>query len=83
MILPYLDLNANGKRDKGEPRVQGLKVQTSYGRLKYNQADTAIYISGLEAYNECIVRLIPAFENVSWQNKEPHLSVVTDLTSLN
>ena len=78
MILPYLDLNANGKRDKGEPRVQGLKVQTSYGRLKYNQADTAIYISGLEAYNECIVRLIPAFENVSWQIKNRTLSVVTD-----
>ena len=52
------------KEIKGEPRVQGLKAQTSYGRLKYNQADTAIYISGLEAYNECIVRLIPAFESM-------------------
>lgn len=78
MILPYLDLNANGKRDKGEPRVQNLKVQTSYGRVKYNQVDTAIYILGLEAYNECIVRLIPAFENVSWQIQKHTLSVITD-----
>lgn len=78
IIIPYLDLNSNGKRDKGEPKVTGLKVQVPYGRLKYNKADTVISISGLEAYTDCILKLQPEFDNVSWQVQKKTYNVITD-----
>ncbi|HBG53813.1 MAG TPA: hypothetical protein DDW70_06350, partial [Rikenellaceae bacterium] len=34
ILYPFLDLNWNGKRDKGEPKAFGLEVQVSGGRIR-------------------------------------------------
>lgn len=75
-IVPFLDFNCNGKRDKDEPKAFGLKIQTSTGIIKYNKADTSILITDLEAYTNYIVKLnTDGFENISWQLKKKVLNI--------
>ncbi len=75
IISPFLDLNWNGKRDAGEPRAFGLKVNINGGRIK-NVRDTTIRITGLEAYTNYHVDLNRNnFENVAWHLPKKSLSV--------
>src|SRR5687768_2946921 len=50
VLLPFLDLNANGKRDRDEPKVQGLKVKVNGGRVINNRRDTTVSITDLEPF---------------------------------
>lgn len=75
VILPYLDLNNNGKRDKGEPRVAGLTVQINGGTIQYNKKDTIVRISNLEAYTNYIIKLLPSFNNIALLIKKPTISI--------
>jgi len=75
-IEPYLDMNANGQRDDGEPRVPGLRVQLNGGRIIYDEKDTVIRIADLEPYNHYLIELLRnSFDNISWQIKNTTLSV--------
>jgi hypothetical protein len=75
-ILPYLDINANGRRDKGEPKVQGLKVRISSGRIEYSKDDTVIRLYDLEPYVSYFVDISQNnFENISWQIKNKTMNV--------
>jgi hypothetical protein len=75
ILAPFLDLNANGKRDKGEPRVSGLKVQLNAGLVRYNK-DTTVLITDLESYTGYILKLnTDAFDNISWQVKNKNIGV--------
>jgi len=79
VIIPYLDLNSNGKRDKNEPKAFGLKMQINAGRVKYNKPDTTILISDLEAYTDYIIKLnTDGFDNIAWQIHNRILNVTTD-----
>lgn len=78
LLRPFLDLNGNGKWDKGEPRVGNIKVQINSGRILYHLADSCIRISELEAYANYMVRLTPQFENIAWHIKNQTLSVAVD-----
>lgn len=79
MIEPYLDINANGRRDAGEPRVPGLKVQINGGRIIYDEKDTIVRIMDLEPYNHYFVELIRSgFDNISWQIKDKSLNVTAN-----
>lgn len=82
-IVPFLDLNGNGKRDKNEPRAAGLKVQIHNGRLKNNTVDTIILITDLEAYANYTIKLSTAgFDNFYWQIKNKVLNVVVSPNQL-
>ena len=75
IIMPFLDLNNNGKRDKNEPKAYGLKIQTNAGSTTYNR-DTSIVISNLESYVAYTVKLnTDAFENIAWQLQKKVLSI--------
>jgi hypothetical protein len=78
IILPYLDLNNNGKYDKGEPKVPGFKIQINSGHIQYNKTDTIIRISGLEAYTSYTVKLLPSFNNIALQIKKLTISITID-----
>lgn len=68
IILPFLDLNCNGRRDANEPKAFGLKLHTSGGRSEYNTADTTIRVTGLEAYANYYIELEKnSFDNIAWQ----------------
>lgn len=76
VVLPYLDLNGNEQRDRGEPKVDGLRVQVSAGRVQYNTRDTAILISDLEAYASYLIKLnTDGFDHIAWQIKKRTLKV--------
>ena len=78
-ITPFLDLNTNGKRDPGEPRVSGLNMHANGGRIERNDRDSTILILGLEPYTTCFIELDPnSFENVSWRLPYKTLNVAVD-----
>ena len=56
-ITAFLDLNANGHRDAGEPGVYGLNLHANGGRIVRNDRDSTILILGLEPYTSCFIEL--------------------------
>ena len=80
VILPFLDLNCNGRREPNEPKVMGLKLHVNGGgRIEHNAGDTMIRITGLEAYTNYFIELEKnSFDNIAWQIKKPTLSVAVD-----
>ncbi len=79
VISPFLDLNWNGKKDPGEPKAMGLKVNINGGRIVQNLKDTTNQVYGLEAYTNYFMDLTRSdFDNVAWQIKKPTLNVVVE-----
>jgi hypothetical protein len=78
-VIPFLDLNANGLRDKGEPKAYGLNLRANGGRIEKSESDTTIRILGLEPYTNCYIELdANSFENVSWRLPVKILGVAVD-----
>ena len=77
-VLPFLDMNGNGKRDANEPKASGVNISMNGGRIKYNKADSSMQISELEAYANYTLTLSEAFENVAWHIKNKIISVTID-----
>ncbi|MEJ1730007.1 hypothetical protein SMA90_27105, partial [Escherichia coli] len=79
ILYPFLDLNWNGQRDKGEPKAFGMEVQVSGGRIQYKEQDTITRIYDLQPYAEYLVTLIGSkFDNIAWRMPNQTLSVVVD-----
>jgi cell division protein FtsN len=78
-VIPFLDLNANGLRDRGEPKAYGLNLRANGGRVEKSEKDTTILILGLEPYTNCFIDLdANSFENISWRMPVQVLSVSVD-----
>ena len=78
IIVPFLDLNNNGRRDPGEPKVAGLKLRVNGGRIQHNK-DSTISISSLEAYNNYYLEFNRnSFDNVAWQLLKPTYNVTIE-----
>jgi len=78
-IIPYLDINANGIRDDGEPKISGLNMRSSGGRVERSDRDSTIRILGLEPYTECFIEFDQeSFDNISWRLKNKTLNVAVD-----
>ncbi len=78
-LLAFLDLNANGHHDDGEPRVSGLKVRISSGRVAYSKRDTVLRLYDLEPYTAYFLDISQnAFENIGWQIRNKTLNVAVD-----
>jgi cell division septation protein DedD len=79
IILPFLDLNCDGHRDKSEPRVAGLTVRLNGGRIELSAKDTTIRVFDLEPYSNYFIELDRnSFDNIAWQIKKQTLSVTVD-----
>jgi hypothetical protein len=78
-IIPYLDLNANGTRDHGEPKAPGLNLRANGGRIEKSDRDSTIRILNLESYSSCFIELdANSFENISWRLPVQTLSITVD-----
>jgi hypothetical protein len=78
-ICAFLDVNNNGRRDSTEPRVPGLKLKLNGGRIKRNETDTTINITGLEGYANYIIQLdANSFDNISWRLKNKTIGVTIE-----
>jgi hypothetical protein len=78
-IIPYLDINANGRRDQGEPKAYGLNLRASGGRIERSEKDTTIRVLSLEPYTDCFIELDQSsFDNISWRLHNLTLRVAVD-----
>lgn len=79
VVLPFLDLNGNGKRDYNEPKASGLKLKNNNSRINYNSKDTTISIGGLEAYSNFLLELDKnSFDHISWQLKHKSYRITVE-----
>ena len=82
-IVAFLDLNANGIRDAGEPKANGLNVRANGGRIERSEKDTIIHILGLEPYVKYFLELDEgSFDNISWRINKKSIAVITDANML-
>lgn len=78
VIVPYLDMDCNGRRDAGEPRAPGLKLRVREGTVQYG-SDTCIRIINLEPYVPCFIALDSnSFDNIAWRLAKKSYSVYTE-----
>jgi hypothetical protein len=78
-IIPFLDINSNGKRDQGESKVYGLKLRTSGGRIERSERDTTIRILNIEPYTNCFIELDQSsFDNIAWRLLNHTYNVIVD-----
>ncbi len=76
VIVPYLDLNVNGRKDAGEPKATGLNLRINGGQVLYNKKDTIIRITSLEAYMNYFIEFdISGMSNIAWQLKKQTMQV--------
>jgi hypothetical protein len=82
-MLAFIDLNANGLRDAGEPKAFGLSVHSNGGRLERSDKDSTIHIIGLEPYVKYFLELDEGgFDNISWRIDKKSVAVITDANML-
>jgi hypothetical protein len=78
-VTAYLDLNANGVKDPGEPKAYGLNLKAGSGHIEKNDRDTTIRILGLEPYTNCYIDFDGnSFDNMFWRLPGKILSVAVD-----
>lgn len=83
VLLPYLDLNCDGKKQKTEPSILDLKFKMNASRFEYNEKDTTIRIYELQPYAKYNIELDPlSFDNVSWRPKNKIMRVVAEPNQL-
>lgn len=78
-VLPFLDLNANGIKDKNEFLVRGLKFKVKGGQVQYDKDGEAIRIINLVAYEDYVIELDKnSFDNGAWRIKNVRLKIRVD-----
>jgi cell division septation protein DedD len=78
-IVPFIDLNSNGKKDPGEPKAYGLNLKVNGGRIEKSDRDTTIRILSLEPYTNCFIELDPnSFGNVAWRLSKQTYNIAVD-----
>ncbi|HVG15515.1 MAG TPA: hypothetical protein VM935_11160 [Chitinophagaceae bacterium] len=79
LVVPFLDMNNNGKRDKEEPGVRGLQFRISSGRVLSNKGEELIRIADLEPYTAHLLELDEkSLGNIAWRIKNKRISVVVE-----
>ncbi len=79
IITPFVDINHNGTKDKGEPIAPGLDVKMSGGRTLSGTQDSTIRIMGLEPYTSYVLALNDkGLEEISWRLKNKDIRVYID-----
>jgi cell division protein FtsN len=78
-IIPFVDVNHNGKYDKSEPKAANLKVRINGGRFLDTEKDSIINIIGLEPFISYNLELDDKnFENLAWRIREKSYKVIID-----
>lgn len=79
VFSPFLDVNCNGKKDKGEPKILGLDIRMSGGLISENEKDSTVRVTDVEPYTTHLVELdANSFDNIAWKLKYRTFSVVVD-----
>ncbi len=79
VLIPFLDMNRNGRQDPDERRIPGLNISINGGRTEQSQRDTLVRIFDLEPYTNYFVEIDQnSFDNIAWQINLKNLSVAVD-----
>jgi len=79
VLMPFLDRNGNGKYDKGESKVLGLKININGGRVEQSKRDSVIRVFDLEPYMGYLIELNSfSFDNIAWQMRMKNVRVMVD-----
>jgi len=79
VVTSFLDLNANGVKDAGEPKIAGLNLSMTGGRIKRSEKDSSIRIFDLEPYTDYLIEIDRnSFDNISWQIKDKTMLVAVE-----
>jgi len=78
-LLPYLDMNCNGRREPNEPKAYGLNLNINGGRAELNEKDTTIRVFDLEPYTNYFITFDGTkFDNIAWQIRKKTIKVKVD-----
>ncbi len=78
-VVPFVDINHNKVKDKGEPFAKGLAIGISGGRTLKNLNDSIFRITGLEPYTSYVLTLEDkGLEQISWQLEHKTYRIYTD-----
>jgi hypothetical protein len=78
-IYPFLDLNQNGKFDKGEHKVKLSIVRIMGGKAIYSEKDSIVRIADLNSFTKYIVEFSDNdLDNISWRFKNKTYQVLID-----
>ena len=79
LLYPFLDLNYNGKFDKGEPMVKITNVSIMGGRVIFSEKDQIVRIPDLNAFTTYLVEFQDNdLENIAWRFKKKIYQVLID-----
>lgn len=79
LLYPFLDMNQNGKRDKGEQMVLLNNVRVSGGKAMISKQDSIVRISDLNAFINYNVRFSEDdLDNISLRFKHKTYQVLVD-----
>lgn len=69
-IRPFLDLNGNDVRDRGEPAVPEAEVSVSGGTVVRSETDSVVRVLGLEPWLPCVIAIDGSeLPEISWRPK--------------
>jgi len=78
-FYPFLDLNQNGRFDKGEPLVKLSALRIMGNKVKVNEKDTIVNIPDLMAFTQYIVEFKDNdLENTAWRFKKKKYRILID-----
>jgi hypothetical protein len=78
-VVPFVDINHNGIRDKGEPVADGISVRMNGGRIIKEASDSIIRITGLEPYTSYLLTLDDkGLTQISYRIEHKNIRVYVD-----
>ncbi len=78
-IVPFVDKNFNGERDKNEPAASDLSVKCNGGRILYRKNDSIVRVVGLDPFVDYALTVNESdFKNIAWKVNAHTLKVTTD-----
>ncbi|WP_298363715.1 carboxypeptidase-like regulatory domain-containing protein [uncultured Lutibacter sp.] len=79
LCYPFVDLNQNGKKDKGEKLVLLKNVRVSGGKAMISEKDSIVRISDLNAFiNYNVTFSNNDLDNISWRFKHNTYQILVD-----
>jgi len=79
LIYPFLDLNNNGKFDKGEPMVKITNIGIMGGQLSFSAKDSIVRIADLNSFTNYLVEFKDSYlQNIAWRFRKKTYQILID-----
>lgn len=79
LFYPFLDLNQNGKRDKGEKMILLSAVRVAGSTANISKKDSIVRVSDLNAFVDYNIQFVNTdLDNISWRFKHNNYQVQID-----